>query len=289
MRIALSAAFAGAAFLAAAPALAQDAGGDRPYDGVYVGVAGGYDVQPNDRGSTILFDRGVDRRFGDTVTTAAGANAFGGTVGGFCNGRATTATGPGNTAGAARPCRNDDDGYAYYGRVGIDQQRGGIVVGVVGEFGRSEINDSVSAFSTTPASYTMYREIDYEGSVRARAGYTPGAGTLFYGTFGPSYARIDHQFSTTNATNAFAGRGKRMQFGITGGGGIEQRIGDHFSFGLEYMYHRYDDSDYRVRATQGTAAANNPFVLGTMAGTDFRRSDTKFLWHSMRVTAGFRF
>lgn len=291
MRLSIAAFLAGAAALVATPALAQDmaaSGSDRaPYAGLYVGVAGGYDVQPNDRGSTVLFDRGIDGRFGDTVTTAAGANAFGGPVGGFCNGRATAGTSPTSpTAPAA--CRNDKDGAAYYGRIGIDTQRGNIVLGVVGEFGKTEINDSVTAFSTTPASYTLYREIDFEGAVRARAGYAAGT-TLFYGTFGPSYARINRAFSTTNTTNAFALRGDEMQFGLTGGGGVEQRIGGHFSFGLEYMFHHYNDDDFRVRATQGTAAATNPFVLNAPAGTDFRRSDTKFNWHSLRATAGFRF
>lgn len=314
MRSTIAAAFAGLAFVAAAPAAAQDATGaapaaaqdavppatqdaapaamqdvsdDAPFNGFYVGAAGGYDVQPNDRGSFVLFDRGIDGRFGDTVTTAAGANAFGGAVGGFCNGRATAGTGPGNTT-APRPCVNDKDGWSYYGRAGADTQRGNIVVGIVGEFGKSEINDSVSAFSTTPASYTLYRQIDWEGSIRGRLGYAPGT-TLFYGTFGPSYANIKRNFFTTNATNTFAQRGDEKQFGITGGGGVEQKLGQHFSIGLEYMYHEYDDKDFRVRATQGTSPANNPFVLGGAAGTDFRRSDTKFRWHSLRATAAFRF
>ena len=292
MRITLAAALGGVALFAATPAFAQEMAADSGseqggFTGLYIGAAGGYDAQPNDAGSTILFDRGLDGRFGDTVTTAAGANAFGG-IGGFCKGRATAGTSPTNPTTPAR-CRNDKDGAAYYGRIGFDSQMGRFVVGVVGEFGRTEINDSVTAFSTTPASYTMYREIDYEGSVRGRFGYTPNDSTLFYATGGPSYAKIDHAFFTTNTANANAGRGDDTQFGITGGGGIEQKLGDHFSFGLEYMYHRYDDSDYRVRLTQGTAAATNPFVLGGAAGTDFRRSDTKFLWHSIRATAAFRF
>lgn len=274
-------------FVAVTPAAAQQAATDTPFSGVYIGVAGGYDVQPNDVDSTILFDRGVDGGFGDTVTTAAGANAFGGPVGGFCNGRATAGTSPTSPTAPAR-CRNDKDAAAYYVRAGADVQRGPIVVGFVGEFGRTEINDSVTAFSTTPASYTMYREVEWEGAFRGRVGFAAGT-TLFYATGGPSYAKINRAFFTTNTTNAFAERGDRTQFGITGGGGIEQKIGSSFSIGLEYMFHRYNDDDYRVRVTQGTSAANNPFVLNAAAGTDFRRSDPKFRWSSLRATAGFRF
>ena len=292
MRYFIAAALAGAAFIAG-PAAAQDMAGDAGdapgFSGFYVGAAGGYDVQPNDRGSSILFDRGLDGRFGDTVTTAAGANAFGGTVGGFCNGRATGATGPGNSAGAARACRNDKDGAAYYGRVGFDVQRGTVVAGLVGEFGKTEINDSVSAFSTTPASYTLYRAVNWEASARGRLGFAAGGQTLFYGTAGGGYARIDHKFFTTNTANAFALSGDRTKFGFLGGGGVEQKLGRHLSFGLEYMYHQYDDKDFRVRATQGTQPATNPFILNGAGGTDFRRSDPKFRWHSLRATAAFRF
>ena len=281
----LSAALASVAL--AAPAVAQDRN-QGSFSGVYVGAAGGYDVQSNDRNSSVLFDRGLDGRFGDSVTTATGANAFGTPIGGFCGGRAAAATSP-TSPTAPAGCRNDDDGWAYYARVGMDRQMGAIVVGVVGEFGKSEINDSVTAFSTTPANYVLTREIDWEASVRARVGYTPNSTTLFYGAFGPGYARIDRSFTSTNTANAFALRGDRDRFGVTGGGGIEQRLGRNFSIGLEYLHHRYDDSDFRVRTTQGAAPATNPFVLNGAAGTDFRRSDTRFQWHSIRATAAFRF
>ncbi len=288
MRTSFYAALAGAAVLGltASPAFAQDGmaqevTADAPFSGLYIGAAGGYDVQPNDVGSSILFDRNLDGRFGDSVTTAAGANAF---SPGFCNGstRATSLAG-------GRGCRNDDNGFAYYGRVGLDAQRGNIVVGVVGEFGKTEISDSVTAFSTTPASYVMTRSVDWEASIRGRAGYAINT-TLFYGTFGAGYAKIDREFFSTNTGNAYGLSGKRQQFGILGGGGIEQKIGKNVSVGMEYMFHQYQDDDFRVRVTQGTQPATNPFVLApNTAGTDFRRSDDKFRWHSLRATAAFRF
>ena len=283
MRHMLTAALAGTTLLAfAAPAAAQEMTEDRPFSGLYIGAAGGYDVQPNDVGSGITFDRNLDGRFGDTVLTGTGANAF---APGFCNGAARTQLSPANGGS----CRNDKDGWAYYGRVGMDTQRGNIVVGVVGEFGKTEISDNVSAFSSTPASYVMYRNIDWEASVRARAGYAAGT-TLFYGTFGPGYTRIDRSFASTNTTNSFTGSGKRNQFGFLGGGGIEQKITRNISVGMEYMYHQYQDDDYRVRAggpagTPFTNAANG----GTTNGTDFRRTDDKFRWHSIRATAALRF
>jgi outer membrane immunogenic protein len=279
MRLALSAATAIVAL--ATPAFAQETT-DTPFSGIYIGAVGGYDVQPNDRDATVEFDRNLDGTFGDAVTTAAGANAF---SPGFCNGSARTQLSPANGG----PCRNDDNGFSYAGRIGLDHQVGNIVFGALVEFGDTEITDATSAFSTTPASYVFYRNIDWEGSVRGRLGYAANT-TLFYGTFGGGYAKIDRAFASTNTANAYALTGEDKQFGFVGGGGIEQKISKNISIGLEYLYHQYQDDDLRVRVSQGTAPANNPFVLiPNTTGTDLRRSDSKFRWSSMRATVGFRF
>ncbi len=279
MRIFVSLGLATATFFAA-PAFAQDAGRD-PFTGVYIGGSVGIAAQPNDIGSSILFDRDRNGSFGDTVVTAAGANAF---SPGFCNGAAV-----GNTP--EQGCTNDKDDIEYMGRIGFDKQMGHLVVGVIGEFGRSEIVDSVSAFSTTPASYTMTRSLRFNGSARLRAGITPGSmrSTLFYATGGGAYGRVRNYFATTNTANSFATNGSHDAFGFAGGGGVEQKLGKNFSVGLEYLYTELTDNKARVAVGPGTAAATNPFLLAGAGGTDFRRSDDKFRWHSLRVTAAFRF
>lgn len=261
----------------AAPALAQDTPDAGDYNGIYVGGSFGYSAQPNDRGSSVLFDTNRDGAFGDTVRTGAGANAF---SPGFCNGRATDATGA---------CRGDRDGKEYYGMVGADAQTGRIVYGVVGEFGRSEARDAVSAFSTTPARYTLEREAKYQAAVRGRVGFTPNDSTLFYATGGASWAKIRNRFFTSNTANAFTTNGNGDAWGYNVGGGVEQRIGRNFSIGLLYLYTDLKADDYRVTAARGTAPVTNPFILANTNGTDFRRSDDHFRTHSMRLTAAFRF
>jgi outer membrane immunogenic protein len=274
--LSVSIALAGVA-LAASPALAQS-DGRAPFDGLYVGGSFGGAGQPNDIGSSIQFDRDRNGSFGDTVTTSGGANAF---SPGFCNGRATSS--------ANTNCTNDKDGIEYAARIGFDKQvHQNFVVGLVGEFGKAEINDSVSAFSTTPASYTMTRSLRYNANIRARVGFTPGT-TLFYATGGGAYGRIRNEFFTTNTANSFATNGSKNAYGYTVGGGVEQKIGQHFSIGLEYLYTDLKDDKARVAVGAGTAPATNPFLLAGAGGTDFRRSDQNFRWHSVRATAAFRF
>jgi outer membrane immunogenic protein len=263
----------------AVPASAQSTGEDRGFSGLYVGGSVGAAVQPNDGGkSSILFDRNADGTFGDTVTTTTGANAF---APGFCGGRATSSA-PGG-------CRKDKDGVEYMGRIGFDVQRGPVVFGLVGEGGRAEIVDRVSAFSVTPAFYTLSRTLDYNASVRARLGYTPNNSTLFYATGGGSYGRIHNYVTSSNTANSFTTNGKQDAWGYSAGGGVEQKLGKNFSIGMEYLYTDLNDDKSRTQVGAGTAPATNPFLLGSMGGTTFRRSDEGFRWHSIRAVANFRF
>lgn len=258
-------------------AFAQDRADDLDFDGPYIGLSGGYTTQANDGDATILFDTNRDGTFGDTVNTTAGANAF---SPGFCGGAATQT--------ANNNCANDNDDFEYFARIGYDRRMGNFVIGALVEGGRSEASDSVSAFSTTPASYTMSRQADYTIGARLRAGYTPGGGVLFYATGGGAYARLDNRFTTSNGANAFANNGKTDAWGFTAGGGAEAMITRNISLGLEYLYTDLEDDDFRVNVTQGTAPATNPFLLNG-GGTNFQRSDTNFRTHSFRATLAFRF
>ncbi|MFN7031166.1 MAG: outer membrane protein [Sphingopyxis sp.] len=273
---------ASAATMLAVPAMAQDSGStarDRSQDfnGPYVSVGGGATLQGSDRGETLVFDTDRDGTYGDQVTTSTGADAF---SPGFCNGAAT------GTANVG--CRNDKDGPEFFGRVGLDKRMGNFVVGALIEGGHSAARDSVTGFSTTPASYTMSREADWQASARLRAGYTPGGGALFYVTGGPAYARLDNRFSTTNTANSFADNGKTNAWGYAAGGGAEVMVTNNIAVGLEYLYTDVKDDDYVVNVGAGSAPATNPFLLNG-GGTNIQRSDPHFRTHSVRGTLSFRF
>lgn len=272
----LTLALAGAAL--ATPALAQDR--ESHFDGPYISIAGGLSAQGNDnRSDRLVFDTDGDGKFNDQVNTAAGANAF---SPGFCGGVAK-----GNAPGAG--CGKDGDKEEYAARIGYDKRSGNLVLGGVLELSRSKSTDGVSGYSTTPASYAFQREIDYAVSLRARAGYTPGGGALFYVTGGGSSAKIDHTFSTTNSANSFTElRDNKRVWGWQAGGGTEVMVTNNISLGLEYLYNRYDDNKYNVAVGQGTAPATNPFLL-VSGGTNIRPSDTKYDFHSLRASLSFQF
>lgn len=271
-----TAATVAAAILAAGPALAQDEGS---WTGFYVGGQAGYGFQPGDGNETIRFDTGLDGSFGENVNTSGGANAF---SPGFCGGAASGAT-PNDG------CRDDRDGIEYGAHAGFDYETGGgIVLGVVGDYSRSRLRDSVSAFSTTPARYTMTRRLRDVFTLRARAGVSTGS-TLFYGTGGVVRGSIRNSFTTSNTANSFTGNGNEKGWGYALGGGVEQRVGANFSVGLQYLYRSIDSGDYVVRAGPGTAGLTNPFRIVNPNGTDFARSDDDFTSHGISLTASFRF
>lgn len=264
-----------AVLLSAAP-VAMSADWSGFHAGAYVGSV----MDPDDDNDRILFDTDLDGGFGDTVNTAAGANAF---SPGFCDGAANDRT-------PATAC-DDNTGGAEYGlSLGYDWQVDSIVYGIIAEYGQSDARDAVAAFSTTPAYYTMLRKVDDTFALRARVGLAFGndGRNLAYVTGGYATASIENFFETSNAVNTFVNSGDDDADGVQVGIGFERLIGDSFSVGIEYLQTRLDDGDARIRA-QGPAPATNPFIRVNAAGTDFRRSDDDFDLDSVRLTASFRF
>lgn len=260
--------------LAAGSASAQD------WQGFYAGGFAGYQYQVQDEDETILFDTNLDGRFGDTVNTTAPANAF---SPGFCDGRPQ-----GNNAGAG--CRDDDDGSGEFGaRAGYDFQTGPVVVGIVADFSKLNPQDSVSAFSTTPANYAFQREVQHLFGARFRLGLAYGR-YLPYVTGGYASAQIEDNYSTSNTANSFTPTTQSQDAdGYQLGGGIETRVTSNFSVGLEYLYTDIDTDPLIVRTGPGSAPATNPFLLVNAAGTDQRRSSDKVELHAFRITGAWRF
>jgi len=267
--------------LTAQPALAQDDGVaeiDGSWTGFYVGGRSGLGEVAGGNNESVLFDTNLDGTFDDTVRTVAGANAFGP---GFCGGRATAPT-------AANGCRDDSERSEFAVHAGFDYDLGGFVIGALGEYARSNVRDSVTAFSSTPANYVLTRRAKDQFAIRARAGVGLG-NTLLYGTGGGVYARVQNSFSSSNTANAFSDNGTEGEYGYQLGGGLEHRVSRNFSIGAQFLMTNIDANGFRVRTARGTAPATNPFILTNANGTDFRRSDEDFETRNYSVTASFRF
>lgn len=264
----------------AAPAFAQD---DRPYfDGFYIGGGVSADTPDDSRNDRIVFDTNRDGVFDDTVRTTTGANAF---STGFCRGPASGAT-------RDQSCGGNDLELGYAARVGYDTRLGDgpLVAGVLIEGAKPGVEDFTTAFSTTPASYTIERDIDYSVMARGRLGISPGDGRgLFYVTGGVGFARVDHTFTTTNGANSFNSDNARdWQFGGQVGGGAELMLTRNIGLGLEYLYSSYEDEDHSVAVGPGTAPATNPFLLRS-GGTDLRVGEDRLDYHSFRANLNFHF
>lgn len=270
-----------AAFAAgfATPAAAQDANPDF-FNGFYVGGSISAETVDDGRDSTITFDVDQDGDFGDRVSTVTGADAF---SPGLCNGR--PAGGPAFIA-----CRDDDTGLGYQAKIGYDMRVAGpMVAGIVLEGSKPNAVDFSTGFSTTPASYTIAREVDYSAALRARLGVSPGSGRgLIYATGGITYGKMDNEFTTTNGANSFTQvDDDEWVFGTQLGAGGELYVTDNISFNIEYLITRYNDDDYYVAVGAGTAGPTNPFLLAS-GGTNIKASDDLTV-QSIRAGLNFRF
>lgn len=258
------------------------------WQGPYVGGSAGAMFQNGDPDESIEFDTNLDDEFDDTVRTLAGADAF---APGTCAGLATSPT-------PTTRCKDDEDGFVLGARAGYDwMTTRGIVVGVVADLSFPEATDSVSAFSGTPASYGLTRELNSLVGLRARV----GGGTerwLAYATGGLAFGWVDHTFITSNTVNTFtrehgnaADENDGASDGAAGyqlGAGLEVRIAERWTVQGEYLFTALDDRDDGAMRAAGPAPAGNPFLLVNTAGTVLRRSDW-FGVHAITLGVNVRF
>ncbi len=262
----------------AAPALAQS--GPVDWSGPYVGIHGGYLDNTDEADERLVFDRDFDGQFNDSVVTVGGADAF---SPGSCAGS------PNGTAFAGG-CDKDKQGAEAGIRAGYDLQFGQFVVGAVGEISATESEDTVTSFSTTPASYSFERKLRYLAAARLRLGYAYGP-ALIYATGGYATGKIDNQFYSSNTTNAYTAQVNEDDAeGPQYGGGIEYALAPNLTLTGEYLYSDLDTGDFTVRFARGGQPATNPFILPpNVNGTDVTRTGDAFRTHAFRIGMNVRF
>jgi outer membrane immunogenic protein len=251
-------------------ASAQQSSSD--WAGFFIGGGIGYTAAPGDVDETLAFDTNRDGAFNDRVRTTTGADAFGP---GFC---------PGIAAGTAprQGCDDDDGKYNASIRAGYDWQTGPFVFGGVAEATFLSARDSVSGFSTTPASYTFQREIDVLYALRARGGYAMGS-SLAYLTAGAAMAEVNQSFQTSNTANSFTPTAFDNLNGYQYGAGLETKLTGNLVLGFEYLYTSLKDDEYQIDVGPGTAPLTNPFRIVNPSGTFMRRANDEFELHTFGI------
>ncbi len=245
--------------------------------GGYVGLSAGSNSidRHNDH---IVFDTNLDGKFDDSVPTTSSSDAFSGTCDGFAQG-----------AAQSDGCRKNKHRASLGLRAGYDWQMNDVVFGVVGEVNNAKVEDSVSSFSTEPNSYTFTRKARNLSALRGRIGYASND-WLMYATAGVAWADIHHSFATTNNLNSFTASNSKSNNGYQVGLGVEKKMGDRWSIGLEYLRTSIRDRSPVVRAgSSANTFASNPFLIINSQGTDMKRSDDKFKDNSFMLTVSYRF
>ncbi|MGE0611744.1 MAG: outer membrane protein [Hyphomicrobiales bacterium] len=118
-----------------------------------------------------------------------------------------------------------DDDFIGGAHLGYNWQPGNVVYGIEGDISFAD-------------------RIDYLASIRGRLGLALGPRALLYGTAGVAFIDADQTF-VTPAGAVFTD--SQSEVGFAGGGGLEFKLADNISAGVEALYYAFDD-DNQVNA-----------------------------------------
>lgn len=203
----------------------------------------------------------------------------------------TAFTPPGAAPGSSFNANGDfDNGFVGGVHIGYDWQAGNIVYGAILDINYTDLGDEQRAFSRTPAEYVISRDLDYLATLRGRLGYAFSDNLLGYVTGGLAYGDVDFSYRQPGSAATFTtSGGQRNDFGYTVGGGVEARVTQNWSVGLEYLYTDLGRNDFRADLQGGPfggaggAAGSNP------GGTTLTGTDSRFDFHTVTAKISYRF
>ncbi|MBP0437902.1 porin family protein [Tianweitania sediminis] len=237
------------------------------WSGVYVGLQAGYG-------------------FGDDGQVQLSPFTNPGLIGAF--------TPAGAAAGSSFNANGDfDDGFVGGAHIGYDHQIGNIVIGGILDVSYTDLGDEQRAFSRSPAEYVIERELDLLATLRARLGYSfANDRFLAYATGGVAYGDVDFNYrqgALSPASTVSTSGGQDSDFGYTVGGGVEMRMTQNVSFGLEYLYTNLGDNDFNANLQGGPFGGVGGAVGSNPGGTNLTGSDDDFDFHTIQAKISYRF
>lgn len=143
----------------------------------------------------------------------------------------------------------DVNGWLVGGTFGYNWQSGNAVFGLETDFSWSNM-DGGNAGGTL--ANPVRTEMDYLGTIRARAGFTADA-SLFYITGGAAYADI-------KASQPGVASGSDWKWGWTAGAGVETMLSQNWTAKLEYLYVDLGDKTYYTVGNPHRADLTNHIV-----------------------------
>jgi outer membrane immunogenic protein len=133
-------------------------------------------------------------------------------------------------------------------QAGYNWQAGKFVVGVEADIQGSDVNGNVSVNpiiqnNNTPfpgaGFLASHQRLDWFGTARLRAGFTPVDRLLLYVTGGVAYGDVDYSAQTDFrpvGTEQYPAAFSRTKVGWTAGGGAEWAFAQNWSAKVEYLY-----------------------------------------------------
>lgn len=156
-------------------------------------------------------------------------------------------------------------------RAGYDYQMPGspFVVGVLGDINYNWIKGSIAGTTGTGVIYGGTSRIDWEGSLRLKAGYAIDR-LLIYATGGVAFANQKYALATfAPLVGGLQGNGTHV--GWTVGAGLQYAVTNNLIAGLEYRYSRFE-------AKRHVGAVLPAGAISTVATPNFHRVAATLDW-----------
>lgn len=157
---------------------------------------------------------------------------------------------------------NDPDGFTGGGQIGYNYQMGQFVLGLEADFQGADLKASV--FAPGAGIISASNEINWWGTVRARAGYAFDR-FLPYVTGGFAYGNVKN--SLTTPVGVFSN--DNTQYGWTIGGGLEYAFTNNLTAKIEYLYVDLDKESVTVPGGVFNANVETKFSV-VRAGLNYK-------------------